>query len=129
MSSRSKTIYLAGGFKSGWQIQAKRKLSGFAVLDPSEHKLSDPKAYTEWDLDAVRRCDIVLANMEATNPGGYALALEVGFAKALSKRIVLVDQIEDPVVDRYFEMVRQVSNIVFATLDEALDYVQGLAQV
>lgn len=122
-----KTIYLAGGFKSGWQLEVKQRLRGFAILDPSEHNLSDPKAYTEWDLDAVRHCDIVLANMEATNPGGYALALEVGFAKALSKRIVFVDQIEDSVVGKYFEMVRQVSDVVFATLDEALSYVQDLS--
>lgn len=126
MSNRSKAIYLAGGFKSGWQIEAKRRLSGFTILDPSEHNLSDSKAYTEWDLDAVRRCDIVLANMEATNPGGYALALEVGFAKALSKHIVLVDQIEDPVVGRYFEMVRQVSDIVFSALGDAIDHINNL---
>lgn len=125
MNSRPKTIYLAGGFKSGWQLEAKRRLGGFAMLDPSEHNFSDPKAYTEWDLDAVRRCDIVLANMEATNPGGYALALEVGFAKALSKRIVLVDQIEDPVVDRYFEMVRQVADVVFSALGDAIDHINN----
>jgi len=74
----------------------------------------------------VRRSDIVLANMEASNPGGYSLALEVGFAKALGKRIFMVDQIEDPAMSRYFEMVRQCSERVFPTLAEALDYLASL---
>ena len=123
MKTRSK-IYLAGGFKSGWQAIAKRSLASFDFLDPSEHQIQDPKAYTEWDLNAVRECDIVLANMEATNPGGYALALEVGFAKALSKKIVLVDQIVDPTVGRYFEMVRQVADSVFSDLYPAIAHIR-----
>lgn len=116
-------IYLAGGFKSNWQAQVIDRLAGtFELFDPSAHKIQDPAEYTRWDLEAVRQSDIVLANMEASNPGGYSLALEVGFAKALGKRIVMVDQIMDPSVHRYFEMVRQCSERVFLTLGEALDY-------
>ena len=115
-------IYLAGGFKSGWQAQAKNVLKKFELLDPSAHNIQDPKEYTDWDLAAVSRCDIVLANMEESNPGGYSLALEVGFAKALKKTIVLVDQITNPTVSRYFEMVRQVSDITFPDLELALEY-------
>jgi nucleoside 2-deoxyribosyltransferase len=69
----------------------------------------------------VRQSDIVLANMEASNPGGYSLALEVGFVKALGKRIFMVDQVEDPSVRHYFEMVRQYSERIFSTLGETLD--------
>lgn len=120
-------IYLAGGFKSNWQAQVAASLAGaFELLDPSAHKIQDPAAYTHWDLESVRQSDIVLANMEATNPGGYSLALEVGFAKALGKRIFLVDQIEDPSVHRYFEMVRQCSERVFPTLVEALDHLSSM---
>src|SRR3546814_759550 len=109
-------IYLAGGFRSHWQAEAALQLAtSYELLDPSAHGIQDPAEYTKWDLDAVRQADIVLANMEASNPGGYALALEVGFAKALGKRIFMVDQIEDPSVKRYFEMVRQCSELVFPT--------------
>lgn len=118
-------IYLAGGFKSGWQSLARISLSGYELLDPSLHQIQDPRAYTEWDLAAVVQCDIVLANMEHTNPGGYSLALEVGYAKALAKTILLVDQIKDPTVSRYFEMVRQVSDVVFNDLDSALEYLNS----
>jgi nucleoside 2-deoxyribosyltransferase len=118
-----KRIYLAGGFKSGWQNTVFRELSDFEVLDPSTHNIEDPAAYTEWDLRAVRECDVILANMEESNPGGYALALEVGYAKALGKRIVFVDQIHDPIRKRYFEMIRQTSDRVFSTLADALAFI------
>lgn len=118
-----KKIYLAGGFSSNWQAEVASRLADkYELLDPSIHGIQDPVEYTRWDLDAVRRSDIVLANMEASNPGGYSLALEVGFAKALGKRIYMVDQIEDHVVRRYFEMVRQCSECVFPTLGKALDH-------
>lgn len=117
-------IYLAGGFRSNWQARVAVRLAGaFELLDPSAHSIQDPTEYTRWDLEAVSRSDIVLANMEASNPGGYSLALEVGFATALGKRIFLVDQIEDPLVKRYFEMVRQCCERTFPTLDEALDHI------
>lgn len=122
-----KKIYLAGGFRSNWQAQVAARLAGsFELLDPSAHNIQDPAEYTRWDLEAVRQSDIVLANMEASNPGGYSLALEVGFAKALGKRIFMVDQIEEPSVRRYFEMVRQCSERVFPTLGEALDHLLSL---
>jgi nucleoside 2-deoxyribosyltransferase len=120
-------IYLAGGFRSRWQAEAAVRLAGsFELLDPSEHNIQDPAEYTRWDLEAVRQSDILLANMEASNPGGYSLALEVGFAKALGKRILMVDQVEDPLVRRYFAMVRQCSERVFPTLGEALDYLLSI---
>ncbi|WP_413740302.1 hypothetical protein ACL2XQ_09595 [Sodalis sp. RH14] len=118
-----KKIYLAGGFRSGWQELVKLRLQSFELLDPSLHYIEEPLSYTNWDLDAIHRSEILLANMEATNPGGYALALEIGFAKALGKSIYLVDQIEDPSVSHYFEMVRQCSNRVFKSLDEAIEYI------
>lgn len=114
------TIYLAGGFHSGWQSDVINQLPNYRFLDPSQHSILDPKAYTEWDLNAIRACDILLGNMESSNPGGYSLALEVGFAIALGKTVVLVDQIEDATVSRYFEMVRQCSDYVFKSIDEAI---------
>ena len=122
-----KKIYLAGGFRSNWQALVAARLAGsYELLDPSAHNIEDPAEYTRWDLEAVRQSNIVLANMEASNPGGYSLALEVGFAKALGKRIFMVDQVEDPSVRRYFEMVRQCSERVFPTLGEALDHLLSI---
>lgn len=130
MAKRSplRKIYLAGGFRSNWQAQVSVRLGGsFELLDPSIHNIKDPAEYTRWDLEAVRESDIILANMEASNPGGYSLALEVGFAKALDKRIFFVDQVKDPSIKRYFEMVRQCSERVFPTVEEALDHLLSIA--
>ena len=129
MRQNRKKIYLAGGFRSGWQEIVKNELPDFDLLDPSVHDLQDPKAYTEWDLSAVSQSDIVLANMEQSNPGGYSLALEVGYAKALAKKIVFVDQIQNPTIGRYFEMVRQVSDEVFTDLQEALAYIKKSSNI
>lgn len=117
-------IYLAGGFRSGWQSKVASVLVGCQLLDPSLHGLEAPSDYTAWDLDAIRRSDIVLAYMEAGNPGGFSLALEVGYAKALNKTIYLVEEHATEQRQRYFEMVRQVANMVFPTLDSAIEYLK-----
>ena len=120
-----KKLYLAGGFRSGWQAGVMARLPGYVFLDPSSHNIQEPAKYAKWDLDAIRESDVVLANMEASNPGGYSLALEVGFAKALGKVVIFVDQIENPMVSRYFEMVRQCADLVFKTVDDAIAHLNG----
>lgn len=122
--SDEKVIYLAGGFKSGWQLTVHNALPDFELLDPSMHNIEQPEAYTDWDLNAIGRCSVVLAYMESTNPAGYALALEIGYAKALGKTVLFVDGIEDASIKRYFEMVRQVSDRVFPTLQQAIKYIK-----
>lgn len=124
-SKKQQTIYLAGGFRSGWQVKVMAVLPDFDFLDPSAHDLQDPAIYTKWDLDAIRKSDVILAYMESSNPAGYALALEIGFAHALGKEVILVDQIEDITISRYFEMVRQCSNKIFHTMPEAIQYLQS----
>lgn len=123
LNNRKKVIYLAGGFKSQWQLIAHEALNDFLLKDPSQHHIDDPVQYTQWDLNAIEDSDILLANMESSNPGGYALALEVGYAKALGKQIIFVDQIENDMIKNYFEMVRQCSDYVFESLDDALDFI------
>ena len=85
-------IYLSGGTKSGWQQRVKEYAPEFFYADPSQCSLTDPAEYTEWDLRHIRECDVVLANMEATNQSGHGLILEIGYAHALGKRILLVDE-------------------------------------
>ncbi|MFZ6876238.1 nucleoside 2-deoxyribosyltransferase domain-containing protein [Undibacterium sp. Di27W] len=123
-SDHRKVIYLAGGFKSGWQNKVMTQLPSYDFLDPSLHNIQDAAEYTRWDLDAIRASDIVFGYMESTNPGGYSLALEIGFAHALGKAVLFVDEIKDPSVSRYFEMVRQCSDNVFTTLSEAIEYLR-----
>ena len=123
------TVYLAGGFHSGWQRKILASVPTLLYLDPSEHGLTDPVRYTKWDLDAIRRSDVVFAYLEATNPAGYALALEVGFAKGLGKTVILVDEkssIDDQSA-RHLSMVRAASDAAFSSLDEGVAYLKQLA--
>lgn len=110
-------IYLAGGFKSGWQDRVISTYPQFEYLDPRSHGLTNPDAYTAWDLAAIKACDIVFAYLEKDNPGGYALALEIGYAKALDKIIILVN--EKP-ANRYLDMVNACADDVFLTFEYGL---------
>ena len=126
---KTKNIYLAGGFKSGWQNTVKTSCCQYSFSDPSLHNIVSPKEYTEFDLKAVRDSDIVFAYMEESNPAGFALALEVGYAKALGKLIVFVeDELEEP-RKRYFDMVREVSDFNFKSLQEGIEFLQNLKNV
>lgn len=123
MILNKKIIYLAGGFHSGWQKKAHEKLSDYKLLDPSLHKIENSVDYTKWDLSAIKCSDIILANMEDSNPGGYALALEIGYAKALDKVVILVENIKDPLTKKYFEMVRSSSDFIFENIEDAIKFI------
>lgn len=126
-------IYLAGGFRGTiagvkWQEYVKKKLPYIHIsfLDPSTHpEMAAPSHYTAWDLIAVRNCDVVLAYMEVENPAGWALAMEIGYAHALGKPVLLVDEKSkaDPTFARYFAMIVQVC-IKFDTMDAALNFLE-----
>ena len=62
--------------------------------------------------------------MESSNPSGYGLALEIGYAKALNKTIILINEKSktDDSFKRYFEIVENLSDIVFDNLDDAIEY-------
>jgi Nucleoside 2-deoxyribosyltransferase like len=121
-------VYLAGGFQSGWQEKVKLAAPQFKYLDPRSHGLGNNAEYTLWDLEAIRRCDWVFAYLEATNPGGFALALEVGYAKALGKRVIFVDEksLSDQHTGRYLTMVGATSDVNFDKLDEGVEFLQKL---
>jgi nucleoside 2-deoxyribosyltransferase len=120
-----KKVYLAGGFKSGWQEIVKSHAPSYVFLDPSLHDLDEPEEYTKWDLDAVQKSDIIFAYMESTNPAGYALSLEIGFAKALGKEIIFIEEHPNENRKRHFAMVRECADKNFKTLIEAIEYLKS----
>jgi len=120
--TRKKIVYLAGGFRSGWQDKVIEKIGEDRVtwLDPRTHGLKDEAAYTEWDLDAIERSDIVFGFMEEDNPSGAGLALELGYAYAFEKFVIFLDQ-TNKAHKRYWGMARSVSNVVCQDLDQAIE--------
>jgi nucleoside 2-deoxyribosyltransferase len=102
-------VYLAGGMRSGWQETVMAACPGVEWLDPRTHGLRDPKEYTAWDLQAVRDADVVFAYLEKSNPYGFNLAFEVGYAHALGKPIIFVDE-KHAGTERPCSMIREVSD-------------------
>lgn len=124
-----KTVYLSGGHHSGWQNAIANRVEGFDFIDPSKNGLSDPKLYTAWDLDAIRKSDIIFAYFEDQNPSGYGLSLEIGYAAGLGKYIIFVDEKSSatPEVGRYLHLIRETSNVVFESLDGGLECLRSLS--
>jgi hypothetical protein len=120
------SVYLAGGFRSGWQDTVRARVPSVRYVDPRLHGLLRSDEYTTWDLEAIRRSDCVFAYLEGANPGGYALALEVGFAKALGKCVILVDEksCRSDSLARRLGMVRECSDVVFNTLTEGIQFLE-----
>lgn len=124
-------VYLAGGMnQSNWQNKVIKSVGkkGFIFYNPREHSLTDSKEYTIWDLYYVRKCDILFAYMQKENPSGLGLTLEVGYAKALNKPIILVDErsLSDESFANKFTIVRESSSIVFNTLKEGINFLKNL---
>lgn len=118
-----KTVYLAGGMKSGWQKRLKDLLPNFNYLDPCTHGFTHPSLYTEWDLQAVREADIVFAYLEQGNPSGYGLCIECGYAWALGKYIIVVDEKSslDPQTKRQLGMLPYISHFYTDSLALGID--------
>lgn len=120
-------VYLAGGLRTDWQSRVVQAQPRLDFLNPRLHGLTDPAAYMDWDLSAIRKCDIVFAYMESTNPGGYALAAELGYAKALGKMTIVVDERSgaDSTFRHYWSLPRAAADVVFDTFDEGLSYLRA----
>lgn len=106
-----------------------RAVKNFKYKDPSKNGLTDPKLYTKWDLEAIRNSDIIFAYLEDANPGGYGLSLEIGYASALGKHIIFIDE-KSPCsyeAGRYLKIVQQTSNVVFNSLEEGVNYLKVLS--
>jgi nucleoside 2-deoxyribosyltransferase len=126
MNKHKTKVYLAGGFRTNWQNKVIEACGeSFMFFNPREHELEiDSKQYTTWDLFHVKHCDILFAYMEATNPSGLGLCLEVGYAKALGKTVVLIDEksSNDEAFAKYFKIVRESSDVLFSKLEDGIRF-------
>lgn len=91
-------VYLAGGLQTNWQEKAARLLQhnnpGINVLDPKSLKSRNLpiEEIADIERDWIVTSDIVLAFLEADNPLPMGLCAELGFAHALGKQTLLVDE-------------------------------------
>ena len=110
-------VYLAGGLNSDWRDKVMREIPDAIYIDPRTHDLEDnARAYTAWDLLGVERCDVLFAYLERDNPSGIGMALEMGYAKAKGKPILLVDER----CDGHTNMLRAAATVAVSTFSEGL---------
>lgn len=124
-------IYLAGGFRGDWHEYIIEKLGEtFTIFNPKRHQLESVNMYTAWDLYHVDKCDILFGYMTEDNPSGYGLALEIGYAKAKNKLIILIDERskKDANFKKYFSICHESSNLIFQNVDDAIIYLQQFIQ-
>jgi len=123
-------VYLSGGMNtSNWQKEVIETVkSGYVFYNPREHNLSQSREYTIWDLFYVKQCDIVFAYMQDINPSGYGLTLEIGYAVALGKPVILVDErsIKDEKFRKYFTFVKETVSINFDNLKDGIQFLINL---
>ena len=124
-------VYLAGGMnQSNWQEEVTNAVGkkGFVFYNPREHSLTDSKEYTFWDLFYVKQSDILFAYMEKDNPSGIGLTLEVGYARAMDKSIILVDErsANDETFKERFKIVRESSTVVFDNLNDGINFLKKI---
>jgi nucleoside 2-deoxyribosyltransferase len=119
------TVYLAGGFGSGWQDKVKQEVERVTFLDPSTHGLKEPDEYTVWDLELIRQSNIIFAYLELSNPSGYGLNLEIGYAKALGKMVILVNEKRRP--QDYMDMTESACDMVYGNLEDGIEFLKRIS--
>ena len=117
-------IYLAGGLKNDWQEEATHLLRDkdpeIDVLNPrvfqsrnlSIEEIADIER--EWILNA----DVVLAFLEKDNPLPMGLCAELGFANALGKKTLLVDEYKN---HKSKWLAQFTESDVYSSLSEAIN--------
>ena len=136
MGTGNKQVYLAGGMHSNWRGVIIKRLSSsmgnFSFINPMDNKMKNPDQYTYWDLRNIEQCDILVGYMDQSNPSGYGLNLEIGYAKALGKTIILVlpdDFTRDDARSKYFGMAVVCADVVIKTLSDCDDFLKGIENV
>jgi len=125
-------VYLAGGMRSAWRDVVKSTVQA-TFFDPKEKELSGewdlPKIGT-WDFFKIKQSDVIFAYMEKTNPSGFGLATEIGYACGLGKTVILVlEENHEIHKDRYLEFLKKAANITFSNFENGVDFLRSLGQL
>jgi nucleoside 2-deoxyribosyltransferase len=124
---KKQIVYLAGGFRSNWRKKVKNTCTNLLFIDPEEkeqNKKFTPSEYGCWDLHFVKQSDIVFVYMAKNNPSGYGLSVEIGYAKALGKTVILVLEKEHEKY-RYLKFLESVADVVYENLDESITFLSS----
>lgn len=120
-------IYLAGGIRSNWQEKVTSQVNA-EFFNPRTKEVNGILTLAEfgtWDLHHIKKCDIVFAYMEKTNPSGIGMSVEIGYAKALGKTVILcLEPNNEKIKDSYLQFMTKVADITFDDFDAAIQYLK-----
>jgi nucleoside 2-deoxyribosyltransferase len=122
-----KRVYFAGGLRGSWRDDLAALLPEYEVLDPRAWQVDGPASYTAKDLEAIRMADIIIALMDSSNPSGFGLSIEIGYARALGKPVAFIDEIHSDWRSRYFDMHRCMATFVCRNFSEAAKWANTYA--
>ena len=117
-------VYLAGGFRSGWDDLVVSQMPSWECVQPKNSGLKDMFEFTPWDFAQIEDSNAVLFNIENDNPGLNWL-VEIGYAVRAHKYIVLVMDHGfycelRGIPERYIGMALASADEVFRNLDDAV---------
>ena len=127
--------YLAGGFKTDWVNIVKECSDNIEWINPkdkefknNERVVMNVNEYGKWDLHFIKQSDILFIYIERTNTSCIGLCCEAGYAKGLGKTVITVlEPNHETIKDNYLSFVTQVSDIVFDTLEDGVEYLKSFA--
>lgn len=125
-------VYLAGGFHTNWQekvIESLKDKREISFSNPKDHGLLKSNQYYLWDTLHLEKCDIVLAYLEKTNPLALGLIFELGYARGLGKKVVLVDEKSeyDSEYAKQFKFAKESVDIILEDLEEAIKFLESFS--
>lgn len=88
-----------------------------------EFALSSHKGITSRDRHDVMQCDVLFVNVLGANKVSIGTAIEMGWADAFRKPIVLVMD-KDNVHNH--AMIKEISSFIVSTLEEGIDIVKAI---
>jgi len=128
-------VYLAGGFRSDWANVVKKSTDNLVWINPKDKEFKNGERvvmnvdeYGKWDLHFIKQSDIVFVYVERTNTSCIGLACEAGYAKGLGKTVITVlEPNHETIKDAYLSFITQVSDMVFKSLEEGVDYLKSFS--
>lgn len=115
-------VYLAGGFNSDWRKRV-TELDNVEFYIPKSQPNKTWQEYFTWDIHYVKQCDIVFGYMEKTNPSGFGLSVELGYALGIGKTVILVLE-EGHEKDKYLQFLKGTASVVFNDLLEGIEFLK-----
>ena len=127
-------VYLGGNIHTSWRRQVVDACPSIEFLQPYKDdqarfvrteegvSLLPLSHFVLRDLLFIRSCDVILGYITnyAEHSRHHGLMIELGYAKALRKSIVLVAEMPE------FDFAIEMADIVFATLAQGAEYLNFL---